>query len=66
MVRFIRAEQVIDELHNRMIEVTMCHVSGDLENAGKYKGLEEALKIVTDIIHGSTPLPSPNQTEAKT
>ncbi len=53
MVRFIRAEQVINELHDRMIEVSMCHVSGDEKNAGKYAGLEETPKIVTDIIHGS-------------
>ena len=53
MVRFIRAEQVINELHDRMIEVSMCHRTGDLENTGKYNGLQEALKIVTDIIHGS-------------
>jgi len=60
MVRFVSADRIIDELHDRMIEVSMCHVSSDLENVGKYKGLEEALKIVTDIIH------SPNQKEAET
>ena len=49
MVKFVSAERIFDELHDRMIELRLSHVKGDLRNLGKIKGLEEAVKIVSDL-----------------
>jgi len=49
MVKFVSAERVVDELHGKMLEHRMGHVEGDLRNLGKIKGLEEAVKIVSDL-----------------
>ena len=49
MVKFVSAERVVDELHGKMLAHRMGHVEGDLRNLGKIKGLEEAVKIVSDL-----------------